>query len=124
MTPAIFTGRSGDISMNRRENIYLTYRDSEKLASLVREIGNCNILRTFQPYNIIITPEQSAVIIDFANICKAPKEYDIARIYFLLKEAVKEKPIAELYLQKMQVEYREIRTHVDVLDVLRQYEIC
>lgn len=90
----------------------------------MREIGNCNILRTFQPYNIIITPEQSAVIIDFANICKAPKEYDIARIYFLLKEAVKEKPIAELYLQKMQVEYREIRTHVDVLDVLRQYEIC
>lgn len=78
----------------------------------------------FQPYNIIITPEQSAVIIDFANICKAPKEYDIARTYFLLKEAVKIKPIAELYLQKMQVEYKEIRTYIDVLDALRQYEIC
>lgn len=77
----------------------------------------------FHPYNIIITPEKSAVIIDFANICKAPKEYDIARTYFLLKEAVKEKPIAELYLQKMQVEYKDIRTYIDVLDALRQYEI-
>lgn len=60
---------------------------------------------------------------NFANICKGPKEYDIARTYFLLKEAVKEKPIAELYLQKMQVEYKDIRTYIDVLDALRQYEI-
>lgn len=77
----------------------------------------------FHPYNIIITSEKKAVIIDFANICKAPKEYDIARTYFLLKEALIEKPIAELYLQKMQIEYKDIRAYIDVLEVLRQYEM-
>lgn len=77
----------------------------------------------FHPYNIIITSEKSAVIIDFANICKAPKEYDVARTYFLLKETVTEKPIAELYLKKMQLEYRDIRSYIDVLEALRQYEI-
>lgn len=77
----------------------------------------------FHPYNIIITSEKNAVIIDFANICTAPKEYDVARTFFLLKEAVPEKPIAELYLKKMHLEYRHIRAYVDVLETLRQYEI-
>lgn len=77
----------------------------------------------FHPYNIIITSEKGAVIIDFANVCKAPKEYDIARTYFLLKEAVSEKPIAELYLRKMHLEYKDIRAYIDVLESIRQYEI-
>ena len=36
----------------------------------------------FHSYNIIITSEKNAVIIDFANVCKAPKEYDVARTFF------------------------------------------
>ena len=77
----------------------------------------------FHPYNIIITLEKNAIIIDFANICKAPKEYDIARTYFLLKEAVIEKTVAELYLKKMGLEYRDVRAYINVLEGLRQYEI-
>lgn len=41
----------------------------------------------------------------------------------MLKEALIEKPIAELYLQKMQIEYKDIRAYIDVLEVLRQYEM-
>ena len=77
----------------------------------------------FHPYNIIITSEKNAVIIDFANTCKGPKEYDVARTFFLLKEAVTEKPIAELYLKKMHLEYGRIRAYIDILETLRQYEI-
>lgn len=95
------------------------------LADKIKHLPSGNILchGDFHPYNIIVTPEKSPVIIDFANICKAPGEYDAARTYFLLKEAIKEKPVAELYLEKMQLEYKDIRAYMDVLEILRQYEI-
>ena len=95
------------------------------LADKIKHLPSGNILchGDFHPYNIIVTLEKRPVIIDFANICKAPREYDVARTYFLLKEAVTEKPIAELYLEKMQLEYKDIQTYMDVLEILRQYEI-
>lgn len=77
----------------------------------------------FHPYNIILTPERDFVIIDFANVCKAPKEYDVARTYFLLKQAVIEKTVAELYLKKMHMEYSDIRRYIEILEILRRYEI-
>ena len=85
--------------------------------------GNTLCHGDFHPYNIMITAESVAVIIDFANICKGPKEYDVARTYFLLKEAVKGKSVAELYLAKMKLEYRDIRTYTNILEALRKYEI-
>lgn len=69
-----------------------------------------------------IFKENVAVTIDFANICKAPKEYDIARTYFLLKEDIKGRSAAELYLAKMQMEYGDIRAYINVLEALRKYE--
>lgn len=96
-----------------------------ELSDKIKRLPSGNILchGDFHPYNIILTSEKGPVIIDFANICKAPKEYDAARTYFLLKEAVTEKPVAELYLKKMQLEYSDIRIYIDVLEILRQYEI-
>ena len=77
----------------------------------------------FHPYNIILTSERDFVIIDFANVCKAPKEYDVARTYFLLKQAAIEKTVAELYLKKMQMDYSDIRVYIEVLEILRRYEL-
>lgn len=96
-----------------------------ELSDKIKHLPSGNILchGDFHPFNIILTAEKSPVIIDFANICKAPKEYDAARTYFLFKEVVTEKPVAELYLKKMQLEYSDIRTYIDVLEILRQYEI-
>lgn len=85
--------------------------------------GNSLCHGDFHPYNIIFTPENDFVIIDFANICKAPKEYDVARTYFLLKNASIERTVAELYLKKMQMEYSNIRVYIEVLEILRQYEM-
>lgn len=84
--------------------------------------GNTLCHGDFHPYNIIITPEKGAVIIDFANVCKAPKEYDVARTYFLLKEAAIEKSVADLYLKKMQVGHEDIKIYMNVLEALRRYE--
>lgn len=66
-----------------------------------------------------LTPKKVPVIMDFANICKAPKEYDVARMYFLLKEALREKTVADFYLEKMQMEYKDISAYYDVLKILR-----
>lgn len=99
--------------------------DDDVLADKINHLPSGNILchGDFHPYNIISTSEKDFVIIDFANICKAPKEYDIARTYFLLREAATEKPAAELYLAKMQVEYSDIRAYIEVLEILRPYEM-
>lgn len=94
-------------------------------ADKIKNLPSGNILchGDFHPYNIIFTSERDFVIIDFANVCKAPKEYDVARTYFLLKEAVMEKTVAELYLDKMQMKYSDIRVYIEVLEILRRYEL-
>lgn len=93
---------------------------TEKIKNLPS--GNSLCHGDFHPYNIILTSENDFVIIDFANICKAPKEYDVARTYFLLKNATIKRTVAELYLKKMQMEYSDIRVYIEVLEILRQYE--
>lgn len=98
--------------------------NSGDLADKIKNLPSGNTLchGDFHPYNIILTNERDFVIIDFANVCKAPKEYDVARTYFLLKEAVTEKIVAELYLEKMQMEYSDIRVYIEVLETLRPAE--
>ncbi len=95
------------------------------LIDKIKNLPSGNILchGDFHPYNIILTSERDFVIIDFANVCKAPKEYDVARTYFLLKQAVTEKTVAGLYLKKMQMEYSDIRVYMEVLEILRRYEL-
>ena len=76
----------------------------------------------FHPYNILITEGNKPVVIDFANVCLGPKEYDIARTYFLLEEAGA-KQIAELYLEKMQVKFVDIQVFYEVIQQLRSFEV-
>lgn len=83
--------------------------------------GNVLCHGDFHPYNVLC-PETDSVIIDFANVCQAPKEYDIARTYFLLKKSVIDKPVAERYLENMQLSYHDIQIYIEVLQLLRQYE--
>lgn len=98
--------------------------DDGLLADEIKHLPEGNTLchGDFHPYNIIVTPEKESVIIDFANVCKAPKEYDVARTYFLLREAVKENSVAEIYLQGMDMNYSDIQIYVSVLEELHQYE--
>lgn len=99
--------------------------NSGDLEDKIKNLPSGNILchGDFHPYNIILTSERDFVIIDFANVCKAPKEYDVARTYFLLKQAAIEKTVAEIYLKKMQMEYSDIRVYIEVLEILRRYEL-
>ena len=81
--------------------------------------GNTLCHGDFYPYNIIVTLENQPSVIDFANICRGPKEYDIARTYVLLKEG----PVAEIYLDKMQIQYSDLQEFIEVIKGIREYGI-
>lgn len=84
--------------------------------------GNTLCHGDFHPYNILVTEENRSVIIDFANVCRAPKEYDIARTYFLMEEAGA-KQLAEVYLEQMNVSFEEIQEFYEVTAQLRMFEL-
>lgn len=85
--------------------------------------GNTLCHGDFHPYNIIVTLENQPSVIDFANICRGPKEYDIARTYVLLKEAVPGSPVAEIYLDKMQIQYSDLQEFIEVIKGISEYGI-
>lgn len=84
--------------------------------------GNTLCHGDFHPYNILVTDENKVVVIDFANVCRAPKEYDIARTYFLMVEAGA-KQLAEIYLENMQVSFEKIKEFYEVTAQLRKFEL-
>lgn len=94
------------------------------LSELLHNLPEGNVLchGDFHPYNVILTEQGRQVVIDFANVCRGPKEYDIARTYFLLNEVQAGNPIADIYLQKMGIRYQKIERYVEILKVLRVYE--
>ena len=84
--------------------------------------GNTLCHGDFHPYNILVTEENKPVVIDFANVCRAPKKYDIARTYFLMEEAGV-KQMAEVYLEQMQTKFEEIQEFYKVIVQLRKFEL-
>lgn len=76
----------------------------------------------FHPYNILMPSDGEPVIIDFANVCAGPADYDIARTWFLLKEATPGQTVAEIYLNRMNRTWQDIKKYVEVLKALRRYE--
>lgn len=85
--------------------------------------GNSLCHGDFHPFNIIITDDGRPYIIDFANICKGPAEYDIARTYMLLNEADTDVPAAEIYLAAMGVSFDSIQRYVEVIGRFRSFEL-
>lgn len=89
----------------------------------------------FHPGNIVVTPKGPAVI-DFMNICRGPRLYDVARTYFLLSNAVPEnfqgeeeelerskKQLVDEYLASMRVVPEELAEYLEVIRVARKSEM-
>ena len=62
----------------------------EKKEQLLQQIeqlpeGDALCHGDYHPANLLIQEDGSFVVIDFMNVCHAPREYDIASTYFLLK---------------------------------------
>lgn len=99
----------------------------EKILALPE--GNCICHGDFHPGNIILTQSNTAVIIDFMNVCRGRWEYDVARTYFLIKEFSKSVAdslggisISDIYLEQMNVKYQDIQQWVEIVAEYRRYE--
>lgn len=82
--------------------------------------GDCILHGDFHPGNILIEEDGTPVVIDFMNVCRGPALYDIARSYFLLRQANAE--LADEYLQKISVDICDIKDFLDVIEICRKYE--
>jgi len=85
----------------------------------------------YHPGNLIVNGEQEVFVIDFMNVCKGPKEYDIARTYFLtvlekvpnpeLQKA--QEALGEAYLNASGVTLEQIQPYLDVIKSTREIEL-
>lgn len=76
------------------------------------------------PGNIIRTQKNELYLIDFMNVCRGPKEYDVARTYVLLTE---NNPAAEAvgkkYLELMEMSFLQIEPFLDAVQFCRKKEM-
>lgn len=77
----------------------------------------------FHPYNIVLAGGGRPVIVDFANVCRGPAAYDIARTYVLLSEADASAPLAGLYRACMRRTHGDIETYISPLREFWPYEV-
>ena len=104
----------------------------KKVSSLPDDSQLCH--GDFHPGNIILT-EKGAAVIDFMNICRGPRLYDVARTYFLLNspppfdlgeereqfEQARNQMVDE-YLASMRVMPEELVDYLEVIEAARKSE--
>ena len=94
----------------------------ESLIDEINALSDADMLLhgDFHPGNILIMPDNRAVVIDFMNVCRGPALYDVARTYFLLKE--KDEAFGMAYLAMANVSEAEIAPFFRVIENCRRYE--
>ena len=85
--------------------------------------GNFICHGDLHPGNIIRTKDGELCLIDFMNVCRGPKEYDVARTYVLLTE---NNPAAEAvgkkYLELMEMSLLQIEPFLGAIQFCRKKE--
>lgn len=86
--------------------------------------GNYICHGDLHPGNIIRTQKNELYLIDFMNVCRGPKEYDVARTYVLLTE---NNPAAEAvgktYLELMEISFSQVEPFLDAVQFCRKKEM-
>ena len=104
---------------------YLSFFCCKNIESLPE--GNTICHGDFHPGNIIRTAENKLVLIDFMNLCRGPKEYDIARTYVLLTEYIPDPHvktfIGSTYLRLMQTDFLHIEPFISAIENCRKQEM-
>ena len=98
-------------------------RDQELLGEIdMLPEGDFLLHGDFHPNNILVKEDNTFVVIDLMNVCHGPKEYEIARTYYLLKDI--DDILAEKYLEKRNVVKKDIRAYINVIELCRKFEKC
>lgn len=85
--------------------------------------GNFICHGDLHPGNIIRTQKNELYLIDFMNVCRGPKEYDVARTYVLLTENnPAAESIGQTYLELMEMSFSQIEPFLDAVQFCRKKE--
>lgn len=98
--------------------------------------GNTLCHGDFHPGNIMIDSDGKIKVIDFMNICRGPREYDIARTYYLLGysrlpkgindfegfKTIRER-MAKEYLDQMGIDVQDIEAYLSVIEKCHNIEM-
>lgn len=118
-------------------------KDEDEKSRICKKIdalpnGNNLCHGDFHPGNIQVLDSGKQILIDFVNLCRGPKLFDVARTYFLLskgelpEEMSKEERIAftnkrnqlaKTYLTFMEISEESLATFIDVISEVRKYEL-
>lgn len=121
----------------------LLYEENEETLTTRKQIdalpdGDCLCHGDYHPGNVWMKKDGEALVIDFMNICLGPREYDIARTYFLITQGGMPEGLAEEqenyirqmqqilgngYLELMCVEKDDLQKYLDVIASCRKYEV-
>lgn len=81
----------------------------------------------FHPFNILVDDEGNSRVIDFMNLCRGPKLYDIARSYYLMRgdgpvnpDIV---PLLQAYLKCHGVEESDLESYFEVISICHKWEM-
>ena len=85
--------------------------------------GNFICHGDLHPGNIIRTKDGELCLIDFMNVCRGPKEYDVARTYVLLTENnPAAKAVGKKYLELMEMSFLQIEPFLGAIQFCRKKE--
>lgn len=85
--------------------------------------GNFICHGDLHPGNIIRTKDGELCLIDFMNVCRGPKEYDVARTYVLLTENNPEaKAVGKKYLELLEMSFLQIEPFLGAIQFCRRKE--
>lgn len=81
----------------------------------------------FHPFNVLVDDEGNAKVIDFMNVCRGPKLYDIARSYFLMRGDGPVDPqigaLLQAYLQLHGVTEVDLEPYFEVIGICHKWEM-
>jgi len=74
----------------------------------------------YHPLNVLVESKDCINVIDFMNVMRAPKEYDIARTFYLI--ATNAKDFAGAYLAAMGYTESDIADYIELVRLFRNLE--
>lgn len=129
-----FISHKGEDCISYKEYLkYFGYENTEKLPD-----GDYLCHGDFHPANLIEKENSELCVIDFMNLCRGPKEYDIARSYVLITEdnlgnslSIEEKTflmqkkaeLGQFYLQQMGYTLDNIKEFIPAVEFCRSKEM-
>lgn len=90
--------------------------DRTKIEKIDKKYKHCVIHGDIHPGNILLKTSGQLTVVDFLTLSHGPKEYDVAKTFFLLKK--RDSLLAEMYLHQLNMQNQDVYAFIEYLAVL------